>query len=149
LNLNGGSHSNNLFYRTSGSADGVIGIGEYGSSVPLKTFDRSSVTSYEASAQGSDPMFKNVVNLPAGFTGIFGTNMEPTTDGLLISTGDAIGQGATLDTSYNGAINLSGRSGGLTRPSTGGWDIGAYQYQSSNSEKPHAPNNFRAVQQSR
>jgi hypothetical protein len=73
------------------------------------------------------PNFKNTSSLPTGFEGTFGIDMVPDSDGLLIESGDAIDNGADLDSSLNGAINLSGRSGGWARPQGTRWDIGAYE----------------------
>jgi hypothetical protein len=67
--------------------------------------------------------------------------MVPDADGLSIETGNAINNGADLGAVFNGAINLSGKSGGLTRPQIGGWDIGAYEYITTGADAtpPSAP----------
>lgn len=76
----------------------------------------------------SNPGFKNTSNLPTGFVGTYGINMEPNKDGLSIVSGIAIDGGKDLGSSFAGAINISGTSKGVTRSSEGkGWDIGAYE----------------------
>jgi hypothetical protein len=116
------AHNNNLYYRSGGG--NVVTNG--GSS-----YTAATVTDYEGTAQSSDPNFKNTSNLPTGFSGTYGTDMEPDNDGLSIESGDALGNGADLGDTYRGAINLSGKSGGLSRDSAAAWDMGAYQYGTS------------------
>ena len=134
------SSTNNLYYNPAGSGVNVVYNG-------LTNYTRTTVKStYETTSQNTDPTFKNTSNLPAGFIGTYGTNMVPDKDGLSISMGNALYNGADLGTSYKGAINLSGTNGGLTRSIGGSWDIGAYQYQSVIDEMPKAPNGFKIIQ---
>lgn len=107
------AHANNVFYRSGGGTLVQSGANSYTAS-NLKS-------SYEASASGSDPLFKNVANLPTGFTGVYGAGLSPNSDGLSLQPGSpAVGTGAALSVLYNGSINS------VARPSAG-WDIGAYQ----------------------
>jgi hypothetical protein len=72
--------------------------------------------------------FNNRSNLPTGFTGTYGVDLEPNKDGLSIVSGNAIDGGTDLGSSLAGAINISGKSIDVTRSSEGaGWDIGAYE----------------------
>jgi hypothetical protein len=65
--------------------------------------------------------------LPTGFTGTYGTNMMPNTNYFSISSGDALNNGATLGSPYDGNINTSGRANPNLRPE-GKYDIGAYEF---------------------
>lgn len=89
----------------------------------------------------SNPNFKNTGNLPTAFTGTYGVNLAPNHDGLSTESGPAIDAGANLGASYNTSINS------VIRPNDGGWDIGAYQHQSSSSALPSAPGDLRIVAQ--
>ncbi len=104
-----------------------------------------SVITKQSNNITSNVEFKNTGNLPAGFKGTYGVDMEPDTDGFSIVSGSAIDGGINLGPTYQGAINLSGKSGGLTRMSQGsGWDVGAYEaVKVINVE---APVNLRVVQ---
>jgi hypothetical protein len=110
-------HSNNLYYRPDGG-DLVFVNG-------TNKYSAANINEWEPTARTGSPGFKNESDLPAGFTGTYGVDMRPAGDGLSIISGDAVGYGIDLGSSFNGAINLSGKSEGDTRPS-GGWDIGAY-----------------------
>lgn len=112
------THSNNLIYRTSGASAEHVYNGT--------SYNRAGVLTWEPTAQNTDPAFIGGT-LPTGFTGTYGTNMVPDTDFFATSAGPTIGTGYTLGTPYNGAINLSGVSGGAVR-TPGAFDIGAYQY---------------------
>lgn len=97
----------------------------------------------------SNPGFKNTSNLPTGFTGTYGNDMEPNNDGLSIVSGSAIDGGIDLGSSFAGAINISGTSMDVTRSSEGtGWDIGAYEKittDTAGSINLSAPTNLRIV----
>lgn len=115
----GSNHSNNQFWRTSGSSDTVV--------ASSSNYNRSSVTTWEATAKSSDPEFTGGT-LPTSFIGVYGTDMVPNTDYFAIPSGKpAIDAGATLGSPYNGAINLSGIAGPPVR-TPGAYDIGAYEY---------------------
>jgi hypothetical protein len=123
------SHSNNIF---SGSGTVVSSGGV--------NYTASNLTTYEPSASSSNPMFKNATSLPTGFSGTFGTNLAPTTDGLSVqATSFAVDRGATLPSPYHGSINS------LTRSSAGGWDIGAYESGPGGSQPPAPPTNLRIL----
>ena len=113
------AHSNNIYYRAGG---GEL-VRDRGT-----TYTSGNLGSWEPSAYAVEPNFKNSSNLPAGFKGTYGTDMEPNTDGLSVEQGIAVDNGADLGDLYYGAINFAGKSGGLTRPQGSGWDIGAYEY---------------------
>jgi hypothetical protein len=116
------SHSNNLF---SGSGTLVSSGGT--------NYTASTLSNYEATALSSNPLFKNASSLPTGFTGTYGTNLAPNSDGLSVQASSvAVGRGATLVSPYNGSINS------LVRPAAGGWDIGAYELVTGGSP-PSAP----------
>lgn len=68
----------------------------------------------------TNPLFYDLYDLPTGFSGSYGVDMEPNTDGLSTGTSPAVNAGTDLGTSYNSSINT------VTR--TGSWDIGAYEY---------------------
>ncbi|MFC1558321.1 right-handed parallel beta-helix repeat-containing protein [candidate division KSB1 bacterium] len=113
------AHSNNIYFRDGGGE--LISSGS-------KKYTTENLNKWEPSAFISKPNFKNPSNLPTGFNGVYGIDIEPNSDGLSIKSGDAIDNGADLGGSYNGAINLTGKSGRLARPQGSAWDIGAYEY---------------------
>jgi hypothetical protein len=123
------SHSNNIFYRGTGTLVSAGGV----------NYTSSTLSTYESSASSGNPSFKNTGTLPTGFTGNFGTNLAPNNDGLsLLQTSYAINTGIALASPYNGSINS------ITRPSGSGWDRGAYQSQSA-ALQPGPPSNLRVV----
>ena len=123
------AHSNNIFYRGSGTVVTAGGT----------SYTSTNLSSYEASASSSNPMFKNAASLPTGFSGTFGANLAPSPDGLSLQTGSVgIDRGATIASPYNGSINS------IVRAATGGWDIGAYESGGS-VPAPTAPTNLRIV----
>jgi hypothetical protein len=70
----------------------------------------------------TDPSFQNISNLPTGFTGTYGVDMEPNANGLNItSKSPARDAGTSLEASYDMGINT------VKRPNGSGWDIGAYE----------------------
>jgi hypothetical protein len=125
------SHSNNLFFRGSGTLVSSGGV----------SYSASNLSSYETTASSSNPLFKNTSTLPTGFTGTFGSSLAPNTDGLSLSTSSAgVDRGAALNTTYNTSINS------VTRPSGSFWDIGAYENGADlTSQLPSAPTNLRIV----
>jgi hypothetical protein len=120
-------HSNNLFYRLSGS---LVRIG-------ATTYSSVDIDSWEATNKHTDPTFTGGT-LPTGFTGIYGVNMVPNTTYFAITSGDALNNGVTLGSPYNGCINGAGLSIPLVRP-VGTYDIGAYELD------PIAAFRFRGV----
>ena len=98
---------------------------------PSGVTDGGSNITASATNLTTDPNFKNISNLPTGFSGTYGTDMEPDNDGLSTESGDSINNGTDLGGSpYYGAINFSGTDDGFDRDSQGSasWDIGAYEY---------------------
>lgn len=85
----------------------------------------------------TNPSFKNTGSLPTGFTGTFGVNMAPNTDGLSLQSGSpAINAGTALTSPYNSSVNS------LSRPQGSSWDIGAYEYGVTGTS-PVAPTGLR------
>jgi len=84
------------------------------------------------------PLFKNMANLPTGFTGTYGVNLAPNADGLSLAVGSpAIGAGIVLGSPYNGSINS------VIRSAAGPWDIGAYA--TSSATLPAPPTSLQAI----
>ena len=109
------SHSNNIFYRGSGTLVRSSGV-DYSSS--------NLNGSYEETASSSNPLFKGIADLPTGFTGAYGVDMEPNKDGFrLEQDSPAISKGVVLPTAFGSSINS------VMRPISGAWDIGAYEYR--------------------
>lgn len=74
----------------------------------------------------SDPQFLNTGNLPTGFTGTYGSSLAPNNNGLsLQSNSPGINGGVAFGAPFNGSINS------VVRPTSGAWDIGAYESGSS------------------
>jgi len=120
------THANNLFYRVSGGTLVQSGGTSY-SSTSLKT-------GYEPNAVVTDPLLKNPTGLPTGFTGAYGVNLAPNTDGLTLrATSPALNAGAALGAAFGGSINSA------IRPGAGSWDIGAYQQGGTSSLPPATP----------
>jgi parallel beta-helix repeat protein len=112
------THSNNLLYRSSGSADAHIVLHKYGSGEV--TYNRAGVTTWEATAQNTDPLFVGVGN----------------NDYRVMLGSDAINNGADLSAYFTKDYY------GNTRPTGPGFDIGAHEYQQ---HAPSAPKNLRVV----
>ncbi len=122
------THSNNLVYRSSSASDTHVML--YAGADVLyynRAGGASDITNWETSAQKSDPAFTGGT-LPTGFTGTYGTNMVPNTNYFAITSGDALNNGATLGSLYNGCINGAGLATPIIRPEEGAYDIGAYEY---------------------
>ena len=121
------SHSNNIYFRTAGTLVASGGT----------NYVATSLGSYEPSASSADPLFKNTASLPTGFTGVFGTSLMPSTEGLSLQAGSfGLNHGVTLASVYSGSVNS------VSRLSVGMWDIGAYQAGGSGGALP-APTNLR------
>jgi hypothetical protein len=103
------SHSNNVFYRTgAGTALAVRGG---------TTYTSGDLTTYEASALSSDPLFVNTATLPIGFVG-----SVPSPAGLDLQSGSpALNTAGTVSGGDGLSIN------GLSRPQGSAWDRGAYE----------------------
>ena len=82
---------------------------------------------WEPTAVISVPAFKGGV-FPTGFIGSHGIDIVPNTNYFAITSGDAIDNGVTLGSPYDGCINWAGLSTPITRPQGVGYDIGAYEY---------------------
>lgn len=119
------THTNNLLYRSSGATDNHIILYKYGSSETH--YNRPGVLTWEPTAKNTDPTFTGGT-LPTGFTGTYGTDMVPNTNYFVITSGDAIDNGTTLGSPYNGCINGAGKATPILRPQGGAYDIGAYEY---------------------
>ncbi|MCK4966411.1 right-handed parallel beta-helix repeat-containing protein, partial [bacterium] len=96
-------HSNNIYYRPGGGE--LVNI-------TGTSYSSGNLSSWEPTAYSDSPNFKDTSNLPTGFKGTFGTDMEPNSDGLSVESGAAIDNGADLGDLYCGAINFAGKSGG-------------------------------------
>lgn len=125
------AHKNNLLYRADGGTLVISGGSSYSS---------SNISSWENTAQTANPGFMNTGNLPRGFSGVYGTDLVPKTDGLL-PTQNVAGMGVTLPTEFAGAINQSGLSSAGLRQIP--WDIGAYNL-AVDSNPPPIPDNLIA-----
>lgn len=114
------AHSNNLFYRGSGTLVSSKGT----------NYTASNLSSYESTAVAANPLFANAAQLPAGFSGTFGTDLAPNASGLsLQTTSPALRAGATLAATYSSSINSLARSASV-------WDIGAYQQVVTTAQPP-------------
>ncbi|MFA5132960.1 MAG: right-handed parallel beta-helix repeat-containing protein [Candidatus Paceibacterota bacterium] len=122
------NHSNNLYYRSSSATDTHVESGgvNYHRNGGVNDF----TTSLETSAKKTNPAFTGGT-IPTGFSGTYGTDMIPNTTYFAISSGDAINNGYTLGSPYNGCINGAGLATVITRPQGAGYDIGAYEYGST------------------
>jgi len=88
----------------------------------------------------TNPSFKNAASLPTGFTGTFGSDIRPNSDGLSVVSGSpAIDAGVAIGSPYQGSINS------LPRPQGGNWDIGAYEFGAQGSAPPSAPTNLKVI----
>jgi hypothetical protein len=106
------THSNNLFYRSSGTLVTSGGT----------SYSASTLNNYESSASSANPLFKSTSALPTGFSGAFGSSLAPSSDGLSLQNGSpAINGGRPLGNQYAMSINS------VMRPAGSAWDIGAYE----------------------
>lgn len=107
------THGYNLYYRPDGGTLVTSG----------SSYSSSTLTGWESTAVAAQPGFVNTDNLPEGFSGTYGVDMQPESTGL-IPTQNVEGMGQTLTTEFAGSIDLSGTSSDSLRSSP--WDIGAY-----------------------
>jgi uncharacterized repeat protein (TIGR02059 family) len=106
------THSNNIYFRTSGGTTLVTS--------GASTFTAGNLSSYETSGISTNPNFVNSGNPPTGFTGTYPT-FTPNTTGLSLAAGSpGINGGVDLGATFNGSVNS------VTR--TAPWDIGAYEF---------------------
>lgn len=102
------THTDNLYYRVAGGTTFVDSGGT--------TYTAGTLTTFEATALGVDPVFKNTSNLPNSIV-----NLVPDNDGLsLQSSSTAIDAGVDLGSPFNSSV------AGVVRGSL--WDIGAYEF---------------------
>jgi hypothetical protein len=108
------AHTNNLYHKTSGGTLIMAGGTNYTS---------ADVAAWEPTAVTGNPLLFNTSNLPTGFTGTYGIDMKPNSDGLNITdSSPAKDNGSALGDTFNSSINTE------TRPFGDSWDIGAYEY---------------------
>ena len=108
------NHENNLYY-SSGGGNLVVSGG-----IP---YTSTNLNSYEPSSLSSNPLFVNLANPPTGFSGTYGTNLEPNNNGFSLQlSSPCIDSGIGLSDSYSGSISS------IARPQGYGWDIGAYEF---------------------
>jgi len=87
----------------------------------------------------TNPGFKNAASFPSGFTGAYGVDLAPNSDGLAPqAVSPAIEAGTNLPSPYNGSINS------VTRPSGSVFDLGAWE-QVAATGAPNAPTNLQAT----
>ncbi|MEN6373154.1 MAG: right-handed parallel beta-helix repeat-containing protein [Smithella sp.] len=110
-------HSNNLYYRTSGA------LVRRDSSTSLYT--SSNINTWESTAQNANPIFAGGT-LPSGFVETSEGGMVPDTNYFTVKSGNAVYNGMTLGSPYNGCINWTGSANVACRQA-GAYDIGAYQ----------------------
>ena len=87
----------------------------------------------------TDPLFQNPSDLPSGFKGTYGVDLQPNTDGLKIrDNSPAKNNGVSLGSDYNSSVNS------VTRPDGAGWDIGAYEVNAATSSNvgPQSPKSY-------
>jgi hypothetical protein len=127
-------HSNNIYHRKGGDAPVQIGNTRYSS---------GNISSWESTAKTTDILFTDTSTLPMGFSGTYGADLKPSTDGLSVSVNSlAVNNGANLGAKYNNSINS------VERPSEGNWDIGAYEHASATSIiKKKENSNFKQMSQ--
>jgi hypothetical protein len=126
------SHSSNLYYRSDGGT--LVSSGG-------TTYNASSIISYETSAVTGDAALVDPANVPTGFTGTYGVDLRPNTDGFAPMSGSpAVNAGIDLGTPFDASINS------VLRPQGSGWDIGPYEFEEAAVNKPMPPQNLRLVQ---
>ena len=121
------AHLNNIYFRGTGTLVSSRGTG----------YTAATLGAYEASASSSNPLFKSIINLPAGFTGNYPVDLAPDKDGLSLQQSSyGVDHGISLPGIYNGSINS------VPRPAGSAWDIGAYEFAGA---RPKPPSNLRVV----
>lgn len=108
-------------------------------SVGGTSYTASNLHTFEATASSNDPLFKNALNVPTGFSGTFGS-FAPNKDGLSLQESSfEVNNGASLPAIYNGSINAQ------TRPVGSAWDVGAYESVLSGNVVLTPPRNLRIL----
>ena len=107
------TRSHNLMFRSGG---GTL------ASVSGTNYTSANITTWDANALSSDPLFQNLATLPTGFSGI-GLSRGPNTTGFTLQTGSpARNSGFALAVPYHTSI-----SAGVIRPLGSAFDRGAYE----------------------
>ena len=126
------NHDHNLYWHTGGAAKTVVRC--------AGTFTPTSIRTFEATAQGSDPLWVDAASVPVTVSSTTGVNP----DGLGVQLASkASANGWDLGSSFAQDIDRQSR----TPP----WSIGAYQAASTSPSDPTSvstpspPTNFRAI----
>lgn len=107
-------HSNNLYYREGGGELARVAAAGYSA---------SDIAGWEPTALTGAPGLTSVTDVPHGFAGTYGVDLQPNTTGLaLLPTSGAIDVGMDLGAAFATSVNT------VMRPAGPGWDIGAYEY---------------------
>jgi len=137
---------NNLFYGASPTWGITVGAGNTVTNFEAKNnivLDLRNVWYLDTSLANSDyNLFgpnTNYSYLDSGAHSLFGK--DPSLDSVLhLQSGSpAINAGANLSAYCSSMIGLCRDKGGNPRPTTGAWDIGAYEYQSGGNPPPQTP----------
>jgi hypothetical protein len=100
----------------------------YAGGTPVIGEDRFTVYSNNLTDK---PAFKNSAEMPTGFTGVYGIDLAPNSDGLsLPGNSPGIDGGGALDQIFGGSINS------VLRPAGAAWDAGAYEYKALPNPSP-------------
>ncbi len=106
-------HASNIYYRSTGT---LVSIG-------TSNYTAGNLHLFEPSASSKNPMFQNVSDIPAGFSGTYGFDLAPDKSGLSLRKDSyGIDNGESIGSSFHGSVNTQ------IRPSGRRWDIGAYEY---------------------
>jgi hypothetical protein len=101
-------------------------------------YDQDGDITAQSNNVTGNPAFRDPGGIPVGFTGTYGVDMRPNTDGLALQPGSTgIDRGTPLPVFYNGSINS------VLRPAGRGWDIGAYESGTSQASRPAPPTRIR------
>lgn len=112
--------ANNLIY-----SDSIPHLGEETIRIMSTTYSNNEGIIWDASSKYTKPNFVGGT-LPTRFMETYGGFIIPETDYFAITSGDALSNGITLGSPYDGCINWTGGSGIACRPE-GAYDIGAYE----------------------